>query len=446
MQLGVFLTLQPQGSATDKATFQFFGIPGILKPQTIQRLFDHLAAAVQQFMQQVSHTPPVDAPDARVDEAVQIAHHQTLQQQNFEPVRSLLRQRCGNAQAVVHPQRQTQTTAQTHALTRGFAIARPTRLTRGFGQTIHIGDDTVLQTRRQAAFRQAFQNQVALGPGQCDQAQSDAVAVMDIVGIFSPPNGLFQTLTEFLGLGSGGFAAEVIVLGDLGHLFAHALQRDRDDLFRQGRINRKKLIQPQAPDHIAQAGALNDQRKQRIACGQHTHHAAGFRRHAQAFGHGQRQCQCHSTAQTTPQDRTAIGGFHMGRQAHDGQRRQKAEQDQRPRQKRRGGHDKDQTEVHQRHVLKQTRDQQRGQNEDHRPRPVGQQIPRVAHIAPRAGGQHSRGRHVHGQAHGNNGNHTRCAEHLFRKDVRKIGQCDRGRDLRQFIALHEGHAENRKAP
>jgi hypothetical protein len=74
----VFPLLEPQRGAPDEAALDLLGIARILQAQPLERGLDVLAPPREQLVQQVGHAAAVDAADAAVDEAVEVAQDQPL--------------------------------------------------------------------------------------------------------------------------------------------------------------------------------------------------------------------------------------------------------------------------------------------------------------------------------------------------------------------------------
>jgi len=227
---GIFPLFQPQGGAADEPALQLFGIARILQAQPVERGIHRLGPAAQQIVQQVGQPAAVDAPDAAVDKAVQVAQDQPLRQQQFETVGGEPRQRPRDTEAIVQHHRNPEGAAIADAFARRLAIAGAPAGMGGFDQPVGIRQQPFRQPGRDRVFAHPGDDGVAFCPGQRQQAQRDPVAVEDLGAVLGLFHRAFQTVAEPLGLGPHDVVAQFIVLGRPGDILAHRLQRDGDDL------------------------------------------------------------------------------------------------------------------------------------------------------------------------------------------------------------------------
>ena len=258
-------------------------------------------------MQQFGHPASVDTADAPVNESVQVAQDQTLRQEKLEPVGGHAGQRAGQAQRAVQENGGAERAAIGDGAACGALIAPSALRPRALDQPIGIRQDLFGHPRRDGLLMHAREDGVAFMACQRDEAERDAIMLEHVGALLGSLHCFVQPLAKALGLGAHDVMIQIVVFGRLGHILAHGLQRDGDNLARQCLVDRREPVQPEPADDRPQGRPLHNQCEEREARGEDADHAFDFHRDADALGDGQGQRQGNGAAQAAPQDGDAVG-------------------------------------------------------------------------------------------------------------------------------------------
>ena len=215
-------------------------------------------------------------------------------------------------------------------------------------------------------------------------------------------------------------------LGDLGI-------GERQNPVAQRLVDRRQAIEAQEVDDGSERRAVDQQREQDHAGGEHRHKSLHFRLQRGILSDGERQHQGQRAAQAAPGDRQLIGSADRLGQFGQAQERQKQEQHQDARSERSHNQRRDQHDIVELHVEQQLRHQNRSQHEHQGMRPEGDLSPEIGNERPIVGSDARSPKGADGQPGAEHRDHAGNMHKVFGGDEDKIGKRDGQRRFGQAI-------------
>ena len=211
-------------------------------------------------------------------------------------------------------------------------------------------------------------------------------------------------------------------------------------------VDRRQAIETQEADDEAQCRAVDEQREQHEAGGEHRDEPLDLRLQRRVLRDGQRQHQGQGAAQAAPGDGELVGG--ADRLGELGQAQQRQEQEQH--QEARGEHSHDQRreqhDIVELHVEQQLRHQNGSQHEHQRMRPEGDLRPEIGDERPVVGGDARPPGGADGQSGAEHRDDARNMHDLFGGDEDEIGKRDGQRRFGQPIVARPGDELQQRPP
>ena len=211
-------------------------------------------------------------------------------------------------------------------------------------------------------------------------------------------------------------------------------------------VNRRQAIETQEADDEAQCRAVDEQREQHEACGEHRDEPLDLRLQRRVLRDGQRQHQGQGAAQAAPSDGELIGG--ADRLGEFGQAQQREEQEEHEQARGEHSHDQRRQQHHivELHVDQQLRHQNRGQHEHQRMRPEGDLSPEIGDERPVVRRDPRPPRCADGQTSAEHRDYARNMHHLFGDDEDEVGKRDGQRRFGQPIVARPGDELQQRSP